>query len=181
MLRATGGGFLSVFANRPSELRRWLRPFVALLLVVGIALSPLRAVAATVPMLLACRAPAPRTATVRVEARSALRLELSGAFEYVYDDAPRGHDGGTKRQAFDETGAVDAYDPALEFTERREVSEGIYEAPAPTTAAEGLEATAASGENLVVNGRNYSIRRASSNVPPLSRGRITTFPAPSTR
>jgi hypothetical protein len=68
---------------------RYLAP---LLLVLGIVLSPLRAVAATIPVLIAYDATVRPIATARVEAGPSLRPERGGAPEYAYDDVPDGLD-----------------------------------------------------------------------------------------
>jgi hypothetical protein len=60
----------------------WRSRLAALLLVVGVVLSPLRAVAATIPTLMTYDASILPTATIRVEAGSSVRPERGGVREY---------------------------------------------------------------------------------------------------
>ncbi len=117
------------------------RCLVAFVVVVGIVLSPVRAVAATIPTLIAYDAAVRPTTTTRVEAGPSRRPNLRGVPEYVYDAAHVGYDGAASPQVTNGAGTLHAYDNALNFAERREVVEGaVYDAPATTTAAEGAEA-----------------------------------------
>ena len=109
----------------------------ALVVLLGIVLLPVRAVAATIPVLIAYDAPVRPTATTRVETGPSLRTEPGSA----YDDAPDGHDGGAKSRLADATGAVCGYDDALNLAERPEFVEGVNnDVSAATTAAEGAAA-----------------------------------------
>jgi hypothetical protein len=109
-----------------------------LLLIVGIVLSPLRAVAAMVPMLIAYDVAGPRTATTRVEVGPSLRSDRGSVSEYVYDDI-LGADGSTPSPPVAAgAGTIHAYDRALELTDRREAANGVlYAAAAATAAAKG--------------------------------------------
>jgi hypothetical protein len=119
------------------------RPLAAFLLVLGIVLSPLRAVAATIPMLFAYDAAVVLAATARVETGPALRSERGGTPEYDYDAVHVGYDSTTNSQGVGGVGAVLAYGRTLDLADRREAGEAaIYAAPATTTAAEGIEAAA---------------------------------------
>jgi hypothetical protein len=122
----------------------WWRCLAAFVVVVGIVLSPLRAAAATAPMLIAHDAAAWPTATMQAETGAAVRSDERGsAPEYVYDDARDRYDGTTTRRVIDAAGGVRAYDHALNLAEQREVAEGvIYAASAAAPAAEGVEGIA---------------------------------------
>jgi hypothetical protein len=121
-----------------------LRLAALVLLVVGIVLSPMRALAATIPALFAYDVPVPHPPTVRVGASPSLRPEGSTVARYIYDDVPDGHVGRTKLHTGHGTGSVHVYDAALEVTERREAANGvIYVAPAAPPAAEEAELGAA--------------------------------------
>ena len=120
----------------------WRCTFGAVLLLVGIILSPLHAVAATIPMLIAYDAAVRRSPTTSQVAHDGVRPEDEGprinaydcdaAVLLVYDDAPN-------LRVIAGAGGVHAYDRALELSERREVAWGpIYAAPAATPAAEGV-------------------------------------------
>jgi hypothetical protein len=104
-----------------ARLARTIRLLATLVLVIGILLSPLRAAAATIPMLIAYDAAVFSTATVRVEARPSLQPERGGVPEYVYDDAHEGYDDASNPHVVGGAGADDTYDN-----------------PDPTAAAEGL-------------------------------------------
>jgi hypothetical protein len=112
---------------------------LVLLVLMGVVLLPPRAVAATLPALIAYDGAVGATATVTVEAGPSLRPERGRATEYVYDAVHVGYDGAANPQVVHGVGAVHAYDRALDPTERREVTEGaIYDAPFATLAAEGV-------------------------------------------
>ncbi len=115
----------------------WRFRFAGLVLFVVIVLSSLRAVAATIPTLVAYDAAVRPTATTWIETGPSLRPQWRRAPDYAYDDVPEGYDGITEPRV---TGAVHAYDGAIEFADWRELrAEGaIYDAPASTTAAEGI-------------------------------------------
>jgi hypothetical protein len=127
----------------------WWYRLAALLLLLGIVLSPSRAVAATLPMFIAYDMTVPRTAIVGVAAGPSLRPGLGGIPEYDYDDAPDRHDGGTKPRAADATGAAHVYDDTLNLDGWREVGEGvIWDAGAASTAAEGAGPAITRGEQV---------------------------------
>jgi hypothetical protein len=145
---------------------------VRLLLIVGSVLSPLRAVAATIPMLVAYDASVRSTATTVLAGHEAVRTEAADAERPAlndYDAARLVYEGPSNPHVFGGTGAVHAYDDALEHArtvehaDRREVA--IFAAPAATTAAEGVE-TAAAGKlpwgffsdypKVVQNGTEYA-------------------------
>jgi hypothetical protein len=110
---------------------------VIIVAVIGLALSPLRAVAATVPVLIAYDAAVGLTATTRGEAGASLRSDRRNVPAHAYDDGARGYVCAMRPRAVDGAGVVHAYDGTLNF-DRREVGEGaMYAARAPTTAAEG--------------------------------------------
>ena len=135
-------------------MKVWCR-LAAAFVIVGIILSPMRAAAATVPMLIAYDVAVPPMATLRVEAGPSLRSELGGVPKHVYDGARFGDDGPSKPPVAAGAGAVHAYDNALELAERREAANGvIYAAPAATTAAEGTTALPALRQAYVADVRN---------------------------
>jgi hypothetical protein len=117
-----------------------MRRFVALVvLLAGIILSPLRAVAATIPALIAYDAAVRPTATTRIVSEPSPQPEPRSANEYGYDGALVRYDGPSNPPVAAGTGAVHAYDGTLELTERREVAEGvIYDATVATVAAEAV-------------------------------------------
>jgi hypothetical protein len=121
---------------------KW-RTHLALLfvLVLGIVLSPLRAVAATIPALFAYDVAIQGTATAPLGRIYAVPPERGGLPEYAYDAAHVGYDGTVNPQAVARAVATRAYGPTLTFLNRREVGEGvIYDALAATAAAEGAPA-----------------------------------------
>jgi hypothetical protein len=118
-------------------LIRWCR-LAALFLIVGLVLSPLSAVAATVPMLIAFDVATWSTATTAHGRQDAVRHETERTRVTAYDDATLGCDDASNPRTTAGFRNVRAYDTALELTERREVAEGaIYDAPAATAAAGG--------------------------------------------
>lgn len=125
-----------------TPLRRKLGKVVALFLLAGTVLWPLRAVAATVLMRFAYDAVVLPTATVRVGTGPSLRPDRGSVHEYVYDDAHDGYDDTSNALVVGGAGAENVYDPAFKLALRREVhGEGaIYDNPAATTAAEGVGA-----------------------------------------
>lgn len=152
---------------------RWCG-FAALLVVVAILLSPLRAVAGTIPVLFAYDPAIRPTATTRVETGPSLGPWLDGASGYVYDDRSRRARRGTKSRAADGTGAVHAYDAALALLERCELAEAvIYDAAAATAAAEGGGAIISEGKFGYLfgeaSGNAHNVERALENASQLSR------------
>ena len=120
----------------------WWRRLAALVLI-GIVLSPLRAVAATIPVLFAYDSVAPPTAMVRVETGPSLRRERGSVHEHVYDGAHDWYGDAANPPVVGGEGGDHAYDRAVEPLERREAGGGvIYDAPTPRAAAEGLESGA---------------------------------------
>jgi hypothetical protein len=114
------------------------RVLAALLLLVGIVLLPLRATAATIPMLIAYDMAAWSTATMQVETGASVRSERGGAPEYVYDDVLEATGSAANPREAACAGPVHAYDGALERPEPPELAKGmIYDAPVATTAAKG--------------------------------------------
>jgi hypothetical protein len=131
---------------------------LVLLVLMGVVLLPLRAVAATVPMLIAYDGVVRPTATVRVEARPSPRAERCSASDYVYDDTRDGYDGTTTRRVIDAAGGVHAYDHALNLAKHREVAEGvIYGAPAATAAAEGLGGAASTAARFATTAERAGV------------------------
>ena len=120
-----------------TRLRRKLGKLAAIFLLVGIVLSPLRAAAATIPMLFAYDETVRATTTVRVETRSSVRPEQGGIPDYAYDEARDGYDDIPNAPAVAGARGVYAYDYAVELLEQREVAKGaFYDALVATTAAE---------------------------------------------
>jgi hypothetical protein len=104
------------------------------LLLVGIVLLPLRAVAATAPMLFAYDVAVRPTATTVVGGYEAARSEAERPAFNDYDSAHVGYDDHSNPHVAAGAGAVHAYD---DLADRREASEGaIYDAPFATPAAE---------------------------------------------
>jgi len=117
----------------------WWRRLGTLLLLVGIVLSPLRAMAATIPVLTAYEVAVRSTATTVLGKHDAVRPETERA-RTACADATLAYDEFSNWPTAAGLRGVLAYDGAVELTERRELTEGaIYDATAPTTAAEGLE------------------------------------------
>ena len=119
----------------------WWSHLAALFLIVGVVLSPLRAVAETAPVVITSDTAVCLTATRRVETEPSPRPERSSAPEYVYDNV-LGADGtaanlpvATGARAIQAIQAIQAYHGALELTERREDD---LRRPAAPTAAEGV-------------------------------------------
>lgn len=117
---------------------RWWRLIAnILLLVAGIVLSPLRAVAATVPVLSAYDAAVQPTAATAFLRLDAVRPERDGPPEYAYDAVHVGYDGAANAQMVARAGAIRPYGRPLNFPNWHEVGEGvIYDALTATTAAE---------------------------------------------
>jgi len=112
-------------------LGEWRRFLAALLLVVGIVLSPLRAVAMTIPMFIAYDAAVRPTATTADGRQGAVRSETEHA-RAACDDAAFTYDDSSNPPVTAGAGAVRAYDDAPNLADRREAREGtIYGAPAP--------------------------------------------------
>jgi hypothetical protein len=129
---------------------KW-RTHLALLfvLVLGIVLSPLRAVAATIPALFAYDVAIQGTATAPLGRIYAVPPERGGLPEYAYDAAHVGYDGTVNPQAVARAVATRAYGPTLNFLNRREVGEGvIYDALAATAAAEAGGTAITRGEQV---------------------------------
>jgi hypothetical protein len=129
-----------------SAARRYLS---VLLLLVGVALSPLRAVAATLPMLIPYDAAVGPTAMAAFDGGDAVRPEgveaKSPAF-HDYDGARLAQEGASNPPVAPRAPGVHAYDDALELLERRELAKGpIFDAAVPTAAAEGAETALVEG------------------------------------
>lgn len=118
-------------------------------LSLGIVLSPLRAAAATVPVLIAYDAAVGRGI----------------AAKYGYDEAPNAYGGTANLRATPRAGAVPAYDDLLEHPHPGEVrSEGtIYDALYSTTAAEGGKDIAL-GLSSTLNHSEGLLARFASNI-----------------
>ena len=116
---------------------RWRR-LAALVLLVGIVLLPLRAVAATVTMLIAYDAAVSRTSTTTQASHHAVRSEGEDPHINACDcdpAAPLAYDAPSSLRMTAGAGGAHTYDDALEHADRREGA--IYDASAATTAAEG--------------------------------------------
>jgi hypothetical protein len=116
---------------------RWSWIEALFVVVVGIVLSPLRAVAATVPMLIAYDSAARPTTATGVGTCDAVGREAEYPSINAYVAGDRSYGGASNPHVACGSGAVHAYDDALEHADRREGP--IYAAPHPTAAAEGLE------------------------------------------
>lgn len=115
----------------------WRR--LAVLVLVGIVLLPLRAVAGTITVLFAYDAAVGPTATAPVETGPSLRPENGGVPEYVYDEAHDRYDDGETPTVLLGARAAHGYDRALALLDRREVGDGvIYAAADAPTAAESF-------------------------------------------
>lgn len=116
-----------------------MRFVAALFLLVGLVLSPLHAVAATIPMLIVYDAAVGPTATTAIGTDNAVRSETGHSRITAYDDARFGYDKPSRPRLARGAGAFCTYDDALEHARAREVEggEAIYDAPAATTAAAG--------------------------------------------
>ena len=101
-------------------LANWWCRVATFLLVVGIVLSPLRAVGATIPLLIAYEAAVLPTTTTVLGAVDVVRLEAEPSSINEYDGAHPARYGSSNPHVFGGMGAVHAYDDALELTERRE-------------------------------------------------------------
>ena len=105
--------------------------------------------AATIPMLIAYDAAVGPTPTTRIVGAGSLRREPRIAPEYVYDEALDGYDGSLSPRVTVSAGAVRAYGVGrVEHAHGHEAhGEGaINDAPATTTAAEGLGAAGAAAK-----------------------------------
>jgi hypothetical protein len=124
---------------------RWLGNLAALVVVLlGIALSPLRATAAEIPPLVVYDAAVGLTPTTNQASHDAVRPKGEGPRINAYDcDAARlfGYDDAPNLRVIAGAG-VPAYDGALEHADRRDVrgTGAIYGAAAATTAAEAVSA-----------------------------------------
>lgn len=108
-----------------------MRLFAALFVLVGIVVSPLRAVAATIPMLIAYDAEVRPTAMRALGRPDAVGSEKERA-QAACDDATFAYDDSSTPPVAAGAGAVCAYDDALNLADRRGVGEGaIYDAPLP--------------------------------------------------
>ncbi len=121
--------------------------------VLEMVLSPLRAVAATVPVLFAYDAAVRPTTTTAFGRNDAVRPEAERPAFNDYDcDAAAlyGYDASSNRPWIACAGAVHAYGDALEHANRGEADgEGvIYKRPFATTAAEGGGAAITRGEQV---------------------------------
>src|SRR5882672_3890226 len=97
------------------------RFFASLVIILGIVLSPLRATAATVPLLLAYDATIRPSATTRIEGAGSVRRESRTRQEYGYDAALVGYGGSSSLGAERGAGAVLAYDDEPKLADRHEV------------------------------------------------------------
>jgi hypothetical protein len=95
-------------------MARFGRALAVLVLVVGIVLSPLRAVAAALPMLFAYGAAVPPTATIPVGRSAAVRSEAKPRGINDYDRLLLAYSGPSKPHvAAGAAGAIRTYDGAL--------------------------------------------------------------------
>jgi hypothetical protein len=126
----------------------WRGLLAAVFIIVGVVLSPLRAVAA-VPMLMATVQTVGPTATTHLGRSDAVRREAEHPRINAYDAALFDYDDASNPQVTAGAGAVRAYDGHLEHGERREVrGEGAYVAPSNVTAAEGVASEVQGGATL---------------------------------
>ena len=119
----------------------WLGKLSALiLLLVGVVLSPLRAAAATIPMLIAYDVPGRPAATIAFGRHDGVRPKAGQARSTTYDDTLQGYDRPSRPPLARDAGAVCAYDDALEHADRREVfgQGAICDAIAAPIAVEGV-------------------------------------------
>jgi hypothetical protein len=143
-----------------------------LLFVVGIVLSPLRAVATTVPTSFAHDAAVGSTAMVRIETGPSRRPERERGHEYVYDDAHDRYSDPSNPPVVAGAPGVHAYDDALELLERCEPSAGvIYVVASATAAAEGAIISEGKFGYLFgeASGNAHNVERALENASQLSR------------
>ena len=107
------------------------RLLASLVLVVGIVLSPLRAMAATIPAFIPYDASIRSTATTPLGRHDAVQPETERVRTACDDAAFASHDPSNRPAAAGVRGGL-AYDDALNLAERRELTEGaIYAAPPP--------------------------------------------------
>jgi hypothetical protein len=135
------------------SLARWRHFAVLLILLVGIVLSPLRAVATTVPMFIAydaavlssTMAAVGRPVRVRQSVEEAVRGEAWVASEYTYDSALVGYDDARNSLGIGAARGGKGHDDEHELTERRELAEAVIcDAPFDRTAAEGVQTLSSS-------------------------------------
>ncbi len=105
----------------------------------GIELSPLRAAAATIPMIVAYDATVGPSATTRIDGAASVRRDPRVVRKYNYGEAFVGYDGSSNLRAIAGAGVARAYDD-LEHTDWHEFRrEGaIYDAAASMIAADGV-------------------------------------------
>jgi hypothetical protein len=123
-----------------------------LLLGVAVILSPLRAVAATFPMLIAYDAAVGLTPTTLLRTHDAVRRESEQRPTNTYDPGRVSYDDASNPLVVAGAGAVCAYDDALEHDRREVRGEGaVYGAAATAPAAEAApEAADAITEGIKV-------------------------------
>lgn len=116
------------------------RALAAIVVLLGVVLSPTRAVAA-VRVLIAYDVAARPSFTARIEAGPSVRAERRGFDSYAYDDRANGYWGAMNSPSVRDAVALHAYDDAVNLADSREVGEpAIYDGHVATTAAEGVEA-----------------------------------------
>jgi hypothetical protein len=115
------------------------RRLAAFCIIMGAVLSPLRAVAATIPMLTTCDVTVASIATTPLEGRNASRCEPEHSWIYTYGDAHFGYDTPSRPHLVRGAGVVCAYDDALELADQCEHRGewALYDASPVKTAAEG--------------------------------------------
>ena len=105
---------------------RTVRALAALLLLVGVVVFPLRAAAATIPMPIAYDAAVRPTARMAVGRLDAVRREAEHGSINAYDPGRHSYDNPSNPHAGDGAGAVHTYDDAPESPDRRQVQDGVH-------------------------------------------------------
>ena len=120
----------------------WSR-FATILVVIGLVLSPLRAMAATIRLLSAPVAAA--ATTIPIGASASVLHEANGARSSAYDAAFVGYDGASDRRVAAGEIAARVYDGDLEHAASRPLRAQVAIYDPPANVAEGVEAAVAQG------------------------------------
>jgi hypothetical protein len=129
---------------------RWPGVVRLFLLVLAVVLSPVRAMAATVPVGFAYDLAARSTDTTLIEELPAVRLERGNVPHHGYDGVPDRYDGSRSSGIADGSGALHSCNGALELADPRELRAvvAICDALVIAGAAEGAGAAESEFVNL---------------------------------
>jgi|CZKU01.1.fsa_nt_gi hypothetical protein len=138
--------------RRASKAASWWCGLAALLIVVGILLSPMRAMAATAPMLVVTVRVVWTTATTQLGGADAVRREAAHPSINAYDAARSRYDDLSNARVAPGLGEAGAYDGHLEHAERHELggAGAIQVTSFDAPAAEGVASSAANGPRLAM-------------------------------